>query len=293
MAARIDAIINPRAPGSQQQPARKTKGVFGIAERRFVDVALRDHGGHDQANERPPHRAHALDHVAVEHADPAGPFVAAGADGRELVRLRHDADQPVDRQHRDGPRTDAGRRRQREAERLERGLHASQAAHHAPSQRNEHEGEHDDQHPLEEIGPGRSDKAADEAIEDEENRHGHDDLIHVDAPARRLADYLAGALEHASGVDHEIAHGKDDVDRGHPRPVAILGEFSHRRPADAPEDGRHQPVERCDEQVLPLVPDGGRARSVDGARKRDRHLGVCANAEALPDHQPGPEAALT
>ena len=47
-----------------------------------------------------------LDHITKEHADPAGALVPAGAHRGELVRLRHDADQTVDREHRNHPRTD-------------------------------------------------------------------------------------------------------------------------------------------------------------------------------------------
>ena len=111
------------------------------------------------------------------------------------------------------------------------------------------------------------------------------------AAARRLADHLAGALEHAAGVDDEEAQRKDDVDRRHPGTVAILGELGHRRAADAPEHRRHEPVERRDEEVLPLKPDRGRAEAVYRARKRHRHFGVRADAKALPDHQPRAELA--
>ena len=79
--------------------------------------------------------------------------------------------------------------------------------------------------------------------------------------------------------------------RAHPGPVPILGELRHRRAPDPPEDRRHQPVERGDEEVLPLKPDGGGADAVDGAGERHRHLGVRADAKALANHQPWPEAA--
>src|SRR5262249_2649233 len=69
----------------------------------------------------------------------------------------------------------------------------------------------------------------------------------------------------------------------------IVGKLRHRRPPDAAEHGCHDPVQRRDEQVLPLVPDGGCAGAVHGARERDRHLGVGPDAEALGDHHPWPE----
>ena len=75
----------------------------------------------------------------------------------------------------------------------------------------------DDQEALEQIGPGRRDQPADEAVEDEHHRHRDDDLVDADAAAGRLADHLAGALEHAAGVDDEEAQRKHDVDRAHPR----------------------------------------------------------------------------
>ena len=189
------------------------------------------------------------------------------------------------------PRADARRRRERKAERLERRPHPVEPADDLPAERNQHERQRDDEEALEEIGPRRGDQSADEAVEDEHDRHRHDDLVHADAAARRLADDLAGAFEHAAGVDDEEAQRKDDVDRGHPRAVAIFGELGHGRPADAPEHRRHEPVERRDEEVLPLKPDRGRADAVDRAGERHRHLGVGADAEALADHQPRAELA--
>src|SRR5262249_41874942 len=59
---------------------------------------------------------------------------------------------------------------------------------------------------------------------------------------------------------------------------------------DPAEHRRHDPVERRDEQVLPLEPDAGGAVGVDGAGERDRHFRVRAGAEALRDHQPRAEA---
>ena len=61
--------------------------------------------------------------------------------------------------------------------------------------------------------------------------------------AGRLADHFAGAFEQAAGVDDEEAEREDDVDRAHPRSVPILGELRHRRPPDAAEHRRHDPVE--------------------------------------------------
>ena len=164
LAARIDAIIRPSAPGNSSSRQAKPKAFSGSAER-GASAPLRDHRRDDQADERPADRAHALDDVAVEHADAAGPLVPPGADGGEHVRLRHDPDQTVHRQHRDHPGPDPGRRRQREAERLERRLHAVEPADDAPAKRDEHERQHDDQEALEQIGPGRRDQPADEAVE--------------------------------------------------------------------------------------------------------------------------------
>ena len=70
-----------------------------------------------------------------------------------------------------------------------------------------------------------------------------------------------------------------------------MGELGHRRAADAPEDRGHEPVERRDEEVLPLIPDRGRADAVDRPGERHRHFGMGADAEALPDHQPRAELA--
>ena len=162
-------------------PAREAERVLRVAERCRARVPLRDHRGDDQADERPTHRADALHHVAEEHADAARALVAAGADRRELLRLRHDADEAVERQHRDHPRPDARRRREREPERLERRLHPVEPAHDLPAERNQHERQDDDQDALKEIGPRRGDQAADEAVEDEHHRHRDDDLVHADA----------------------------------------------------------------------------------------------------------------
>ena len=171
---------------------------------------------------------------------------------------------------------------------------AAQAVHAADRrhpQRNEHEGQHDDQDALEQVRPGRGDQTADEAVEDEHRGHRDHDLVDGDRAAGRLADDLAGPLQHAARVDDEVAQRKDHVDGAHPGAVTILGELRHRRAPDPPEDWRHQPVERGDEEVLPLEPDGGGADAVDGAGERHRHLGMRADAKALPNHQPGPEAA--
>ena len=62
-----------------------------------------------------------------------------------------------------GPMPDG--RREREAERLERGLHAVETADRLEAERDEHERERDDQEALEQIGPGRRNQAADEAVE--------------------------------------------------------------------------------------------------------------------------------
>ena len=158
-----------------------------------------------------------------------------------------------------------------------------------PAERNQHERQDDDQEPLEQIGPGRRHQSADKTVEDEHHRHGHHDFVDAGGGARRLTDDLAGAFEQAAGFDDEEAHGKHDVDRAHERAVSIPGKLRHRRSADAPEHRRHHPVERGDEQVLPLVPDGGGAEAVDGAGERHRHLRMGADAEALADHHPRTE----
>ena len=254
---------------------------------------MRNHRAHDQADERPPHGADALDEVAVQHADPARALVAPRSHRRELLRLRHDADETVDGQHDDHPRSDPRGRREREAERLQRCLHSIEPADHAPAERNEHEREDDDEHALKEIGPGGGDQSAHEAVEHEHHRHGDDDLVDADGTAGRLADHLAGAFQHAAGVDDEEAERKHDVDRAHPRPVAVFGELRHRRPADPAEDRRHDPVEGRDEQVFPLEPDGGGAGAVDRPGQRHGHLRVRADAKALGDHQPRTESPPT
>ena len=102
LAARTDAISRPSAPGNSKLAAREAERILGVGERRAAP--LRDHRRDDQADQRPANRAHALHHVAVDHAHPAGALVAPGPHGRELMRLRHDPDQAVDRQHRDHPR---------------------------------------------------------------------------------------------------------------------------------------------------------------------------------------------
>src|SRR5262249_4757242 len=130
------------------------------------------------------------------------------------------------------------------------------------------------------------------AVEDEHQRHDDDDFVDAGGGARRLADHFAGALEEAARFDDEETDGEYDVAGAHEPSVPILGELRHRRPADAPEDRRHDPVERCDEEVLPLIPDGRRADAVDRAGERDRHFRVGADAEALTDHHPRAELSI-
>src|SRR5512145_7507 len=50
---------------------------------------------------------------------------------------------------------------------------SSDASDDAPAKGNQHEGQHDDEHALKEIGPCSRHETADEAVEDEQ--HGHDD----------------------------------------------------------------------------------------------------------------------
>src|SRR3954454_9962321 len=112
-----------------------------------------------------------------------------------------------------------------EPEAVERRLHSLESADDIPSERNQHEREDDDEDALKEIRPRGGHKSPDEAVQDEHDGHGDDDLVHRDGASRRLADHLAGAFEHAAGIDDEEAHGKHDVDTGHPWTVAILGEL--------------------------------------------------------------------
>ncbi len=85
----------------EQVSAGKSERALGIGERRYLP--LRDETRNDQPHEGPPDRADPLDVVAEKHADAAGPLVATCPDCRQLMRLRHDADQPVNRQHEDHP----------------------------------------------------------------------------------------------------------------------------------------------------------------------------------------------
>ena len=73
----------PERAGKQQLPARETERILRIASERALALALRDHGGDDQADEHPADRADALHEVAEQHADAAGALVAAGADRGE------------------------------------------------------------------------------------------------------------------------------------------------------------------------------------------------------------------
>ena len=219
-------------------------------------------------------------------------LIAPRADRREHVRLRHDADQTVDRQHQNDPRPDAGRRRQRKAVRLERHLHAFESADDAPAERNQHERQHDDEKSLHDVGPRPRHDTADEAVQDEHHRHRDNDLIRAGSGTGRLADHLAGAFEQYADPDDEEGDREHDVDGAHERAVPILGELRHRRAPDATKHRRHDPVERRDEQVLPLEPDCGRARRIHRARERHRHLRVRPDAEALAHHHPRTESSL-
>ena len=67
--------------------------------------------------------------------------------------------------------------------RRQRRLHPRQTADLVPAERNQHERQDDDQKPLKEIGPRRRHQPADEAVEDEHQRHDDDDF--VDADGRR------------------------------------------------------------------------------------------------------------
>ena len=68
-AARTDAISRPDRAGKQQTPAGESEGVLGIRQEHSIGAALRDHRGHNQADQRPTHRADALHEVAEQHAD--------------------------------------------------------------------------------------------------------------------------------------------------------------------------------------------------------------------------------
>jgi len=255
-------------------------------------MSLGDERRDNQSDKRPANRADTLDVIAEEHPDAARPLVSTCPDGGELVRLRHDADESVERQHEDHPRPNAGGRGQREPIRLQRRLHSIQTTDYLPAKRNQHERQHDDQESLKEIRPRRRDEAADEAVEDEHHRHRDHDLVDAHASTRGLTDDLCCSLQHAAGIDDEEAHREHDVDGPHPRAVSILRELRHRRAPYATEDRGHDPVERRDEQVLPLKPDRRGAEGVDGSRERHRHFRVRPDAEALAHHEPRSEPAL-
>ena len=215
LAARIDATSSPSKPGNEQLPARESERILRVGEHRGLAAALGGDRGHDQADEHPADGADALHEVAEQHPDAARAFVPPRADRRQHVRLRHDADETVDRQHRDDPRSDARWRRERETGRRQRCLHPCQTADLVPAERNQHERQDDDQKPLEQIGPRRRHQPAHEAVEDEHQRHDDDDFVDAGGGARRLADHFAGALEKPAGFDDEEADGEHDVAGAH------------------------------------------------------------------------------
>ena len=99
-------------------------------------------------------------------------------------------------------------------------------------------------------------------------------------------DDLAGALEHDALVEDEEGDGEDGVGEGELAAVAVLDDLADGGALAAAIPRGHQPVERRDEHVLPLVPDGGEALAEGRARLRHRLLGVGARAERLADHDP-------
>ena len=66
----------------------------------------------------------------------------------------------------------------------------------------------------------------------------------------------------------------------------ILDDLADGGPLAATIPGGHQPVERRDEHVLPLIPDRGKPEVEGGSRLRHGILGIGARAERLPDHDP-------
>ena len=278
-AARIDAIISPSAPGNSSCRHAKPNAFSGSPSAALCPCAtmaatIRPTSAQPTVQTRFTKLPKNIPTRQVRSSLPVP--TAASWCGCAMM-----PDQAVDRQHRDHPRADAGRRGERKPERLERRLHPGQAADHPPAERNQHEREHDDQDALKQIGPRRRDQSADEAVEHEHHGHRDDDLVHADAAAGRLADHLAGALEHAAGVDDEEAEREDDVDAAHPRSVAILRELRHRRPPDAAEHRRHDPVERRDEEVLPLEPDAPTRRGVYTAPASATGISACVPTPKL------------
>lgn len=107
----------------QQVLAAETESVLRVLEGLRGKEAALDHGRGHQSHQRPADRAETFGPGAVKKTYAARVFILARAHRRQDVRLRHDADNPVQRQHHDEPRTYFPGRRQGEVMRGQRVLH--------------------------------------------------------------------------------------------------------------------------------------------------------------------------
>ena len=117
-------------------------------------------------------------------------------------------------------------------------------------------------------------KSAREAVKNEDQGKAHHDVIHAQAPAQDLVQDLCSAFEDAGDVDDKEDEGEYRIKSAQGRAEAVFHHLGRGGAPHAPEHGRHDPVKGQGKQVLPLVPDGGDAHAVDGARQAHRHLGV-------------------
>ena len=279
-----------KAARKQQLPGRVAEGILRICERRLA--ALDQERGHDDPDKGPADRAESLDEVAVGHPDATGPLVAPCPDAGQNVRLGDDADQSVDRQHDDREDTHVPRRHHGEHALIQRFADPRESAGLTQADRDQQKAQRDDEHALHEVRVGRGDKPADKAVHEKGRGHRQHDRVRRDDLAGGDAHQLAGALEHGAHVEREIRQGEGRVHHAHPLAVAVLVDLSGGRAPEPPEQRGKDPIERRDEEVLPLVPDARVPGLVDLARQRHGHFRVRADAQCLADHEPDIEAAV-
>src|ERR1039458_7581358 len=226
------------------------EGLFRIRQRLMASA---EHGRYDQPREGPADGAEAFHKGAVGLTNPASPLRATGGAHGEDVRLRRDAHQPVEGEHGNHGEIDLA---ELVIELEELGAqtltHPGDAADFMQASRDEHEGEHDNEEALNKIRVGCRQQAAKEAINEEGPGHAKNYLVRRHGVISRDGNDLAGAFEHGPLVKDEIHDGKYRIEETHELPIAVFHDLTHRRSIAATIPGRHQPIERGGNHVLPL-----------------------------------------
>ncbi len=218
---------------------------------------------------------------------PARSVAPVGAH-RQNVRLGRDADKTVEGEHGDGEGVHPADAAVEVKEVSRQGLaHTREPAHRAQAERDEQERQGDDQEALHEVRVGRGDQSAEETVE--KKRQGHDDDHAVGRDhlaAGGDGDDLAGTLEHHALAEDEKSDAEEGVGERELAAIAVLDDLRDGGAFAAAVPRSDQPVERRDQHVLPLKPDGGEALAKGGARLRHRLLRMGARAKGLADHYP-------